>query len=689
MATTTGHKTLSSMKDFEQTPAGWSDYWGTELVAADREVSKWHKAGTKIVDRFLDKRTGRNRSTRLNIFSSSIQTLRAMLYGQVPTVDVKRRDDDADDDVARVAANIMERMLNADVQREGDSYTDCLSHALEDRLLPGLGVGRVRYTAEFKSEEFPPQMSPDGVELAPGYTDEVKTWEDATVDYVHWKDVRWSPARVWGELRWLAFRSYLTKDEMAERFGEDVAETVPYTQTKTRSEGTRTDSLDFDPWGRCEVWEIWDKAHLKVFWHVKEYGKILDEKDDPLQLTNFWPCPRFLIANCTTSSFMPRADFTLYQDLYNEIDDLAFRIERIEKALKAVGVYNSSAKAIQRMMEEGTINDLIPVDNWASFTEQGGLAGGVQWMPLADLVRALDGLYNALDRKISQLFQLTGMSDIMRGQAQTPGVTATESNLKAQFGSVRVNATQESFADFAAGIQQLKAEVISRHFDDQTIIDRSNIMRTPDQPLVAEAMKLLRERFVEYRVEIMPDNISRSDYSTLKAERTEFISSVGAFINNVMPLIEKDPSTAPPLVRILQWVSAGFRAGDQIETVLDQAYKQMIAKAKQPQQGQQKQPSPEQLKLQTEQLKAKARLEEATRKGQARMAELEAKRRADQERLAREHQNRMAEIQADMQADIAVEQAQSEFNALEEQAKAEAGIYEAKGKAPYAPGAMN
>ena len=126
--------TIESTTDFKDDATGRAARWSNEMVAADKEVEKWLKEGTKIVDRFLDMRTTNSLTskTRLNIFNSNITTLRGMLYGQVPGIDVKRRYDDANDDPARVAANILERMLNNDIDRDGDNYLEWLVKAARD-----------------------------------------------------------------------------------------------------------------------------------------------------------------------------------------------------------------------------------------------------------------------------------------------------------------------------------------------------------------------------------------------------------------------------------------------------------------------------------------------------------------------------------------------------------------------------
>jgi hypothetical protein len=71
-------KMIESTEQFADDARGQAELWSAEMAAADKEVEKWHQAGTKIVDRFLDKRTGnqaRGNTSRLNLFTSNITTL--------------------------------------------------------------------------------------------------------------------------------------------------------------------------------------------------------------------------------------------------------------------------------------------------------------------------------------------------------------------------------------------------------------------------------------------------------------------------------------------------------------------------------------------------------------------------------------------------------------------------------------
>jgi len=77
-------------------------------------------------------------------------------------------------------------------------------------------------------------------------------------------------------------------------------------------------------------------------------------KDDLLKLTGFFPCPEPMVANITTTAFMPIPDYKIGQDLYLEIDKLESRISLITEAVKVVGVYDQAAEGVKRLMSEGS-----------------------------------------------------------------------------------------------------------------------------------------------------------------------------------------------------------------------------------------------------------------------------------------------------------------------------------------------
>ena len=638
---------------YPETPEGLAARWTDETAAARKFVEKWWKRSEKIVNLFVDDRSNSlgdddKGDTRLNLFNANTTTLQALLFGKTPKIEVGRRYADSQDNVARVAAEMLERVLNADLERSDDSTIEALHNSLQDRLMPGLGNARIRYEATLqKQPDTPAIMGHDGVTalapVVPGA--EIKVDEDARTDYAYWRDQLWSPCKTFDELRWWAFGADLSRERLIKRFGEATGRALPMTpEKKSDPTGERVR----DPLATCRVWEIWSKERREVCWFVEGWTSILDCKPDPLGLDGFWPFPRPMFANLTTSKLLPTPDFVIAQDLYNEVNKLSTRITMLERTLAVRGVYDKNSDEVKRLVNEAMENELIGVDNWAMFAEKGGIKGHIDWLPLDQIVAALSALREVRTETMGLLFQVTGMSDIMRGQAA--GVaTATEQAIKARFASVRVQSLQDEFARFCTELQRIKAEVIAKHFDAATIIERSNIMRTPDAPMAQQAVELIKSHLYEYRIAVNPDSVSLPDMAALKAERFEFLTSLSTFFQMAQPIVTMMPAAMPFMLEVASWALASIKGGSEMQGVFDQAAAglkaQLAAKAAQP-----PPPPPPDPKLEAAKVKAGAEQVKAHADVASTQLDMQAKvaqHQMDMQKLAVEHGTSMQKAEAD------------------------------------------
>lgn len=595
---------ITSASQFDSTPTGLAQWWGTEIEASRQELTRFHEDSERIVTRYLDKRDAwAEGESRVNLFWSTMKVLFSMLYARPPKADVSRAFQDSDDDQARVAGTIMQRLLNRGFEEDVSSWDTAVRKAIEDWLIVGLGQIWLRYEVETEMQEQPAVIDPmSGIEMQPAMEVEVIVEEDAPVDYVHWQDFFWSPARTWHEVRWVARRVYMTKDQLEARFGEEIARIVPLTRPKQTGENEVMPK--YDPWARGEIFEIWCKEHKKVYWYAKGAEVILDVKDDPLDLEGFFPCPMPLAANVTTSNFIPRADYVFAQDQFEQLDEINTRIKWLTRAAKVVGIYDKAADGVQRMFQQASENQLIPVDNWAMFAESGGIKGKVDWVPIDAVVNAIERLRSYRQDQTMQIYEVLGISDIMRGSSNA-AETATAQQIKAQFGSTRVQLLQFYIAQWISEALRIKAEIISKHFQPQTIVERSNIMRTPDAPFVQSAIQLLKDEHVaQYRINVEADSMAAMDWSAERDSAVQFLQGLGAFISQVSPLVSQDPSAGPYLLRVLQWGMSKFRVSSEIESVLDQAISKMQQNLAQP-----KQPQPDpKMMIEAEKIKSNERI---------------------------------------------------------------------------------
>lgn len=656
---------MADPKDYPDTPEGWAARLKQEMDYAIRKLGPWQKKGEEVVKTFLDQRITMDvPSTRLNLFHSNITTLKAMLYGNVPKVEVDRRYADPDDSVARVASEMLTRMLNLDMEEAGEDYSLVMRSCLEDRLLPGFGIARLRYDADIQEEEIPAVYHPEnGMMISPATTKETVMDEWIDTIYVPWKDVLWSPCRFWSEMRWMSFRTFMDKDEVTERFGEDIAKAIPY-NAKSPIDKEDNSGKKAEIWNKAEIWEFWIKKQRCVYWYTPGYDKVLDKKEDPLELHDFWPMPPPMVANLTTAEFIPQPDYVIAQDLYKQIDILQERIQNLTEACKLVGLYDKTASdKIGQMLKPGTENQLIPVDNWAMFSEKGGIKGVIDFLPLDMVVTAIEKLISLQDRKMEQLYEITGMAEILRGGGDA-GASATQDQLKAKFGSIRIQALQDEFARFATDMQKIKFELIAAHFDPQTIIKASNMMSSPDAAtpdLIQQAVELIKNRDVsKWKIEIRPENIAMTDYAQIRQERSEYINALGLFLQSAAPITAQAPAAAPVLMELLKWGLAGFKGSNQIEGVIDRAIAVMQQQAQQPQQPQSNPKADEaNAKAQAAMQQNQQEHSQAMEKAQADLATQQQKHQAQLEVIRQQANTKLSEMVLNFKTEMGRIQAQT------------------------------
>jgi hypothetical protein len=641
---------MEKPSEFTNDPRGYAKRWTAEFSAARKFLRVFQEDGDKIVDRFLDQNksdlSGFDSSLRLNLFFSNIVTLKSMLFGKLPTVDVSRTFNDADDDEARVASLMLTRILNQDIQEEGEDYASVMRQALEDRLLPGSGNMRLRFQAETQMQITPAITDPTtGMELAPAVEQEIVTdvWTESV--YTHWKDILYSPARTYGELRWKAFRAFMDRDALVKRFGEEKGKLVPL-KSKGPLDENKSSEAGNTPWMQAEVWEIWDKINKQVCYFVEGMDETLECGAPPLELDGFWPDPPPMMANTTTSKFIARADFMLAKSLYDEIDNLQTRITILTDACKLVGVYDKGSEGVQRILNEGVESQLIPIDSWAAFAEKGGMKGAIDWLPIEQVVIVIEKLQQVQGIKIQQLYEVTGLADILRGAAQA-GASATQDRLKAQFASIRVQALQDEFARFASDAQKIKVNIISKHYPPEQIMLQSNIKYAADgsnQQLIDGAIKLIKDgNLSKWRILVKPETLAMADYAQLKLDRTDFIMSISQFMQSAAPLTEQAPQATPLLLQLLKWGLAGFKGAQEVEGIIDQAVEAMKQNppGDKPDPAVQKAQAEMQAKMQEAQMKAQQSQQEHQMEMQRMMLEM----KQDREKHALEMQALLAKLQ--------------------------------------------
>lgn len=685
----------ADLADGDLTSKDLLDRYKMEIQLYDKEYKTWETRSAKIIKRYKDERNStQTNPTRFNILYSNVQTLFPAAYGNDPKPDIQRRFKD-DDVLGRVTSDVLERCTAYQVNSK---FSDTVKHCLQDRLLPGRGISWVRYEPHFRDAQLPGQDT-DGEITDYVYPSEGEEslqevyYEEVCHDYVYWKDFGHNTARIWDEVYCGWRKVYLTKQELIDRFGKEMAALCP---------------MDYSPRGLSEekknevmkkstIYELWDKTKEKVFWLHKDLDVFLDAKDDPLDLPDFFPFPKPLLATVTNDSLVPVPDYVEYQDQAMELDELTSRISQITKSIKIVGVYDASAAGVERMLNEGVENRLIAVESWAVFGEKGGLRGAMELMPIKELMETLLGLYEAREKVKNDLYEITGIADIIRG-ATKASETATAQNIKSQFATLRLDSIQHSVARFAKDMVVNTALIIAKHFSLDTIKSISGVQlmtlqekqqfqmqqqqsqaaqqqwqvisqqaqaagqQPPppppappsiddktqellDNPTWEEVYALLQDQpHLTFRIDIETDSTIKMDEQQDQQARVEFLQAAGTFIQQASEI--QNPELMPLLVQMLLFGVRGFKVGKSIEGTFRTILQKVEKQASQPQPPK---ADPEMEKIKADQASQQARM-------QADIATTQAKAQSDERAQAQKLQSDKEIAAAKLQGDILIEQ---------------------------------
>lgn len=645
------------------------------IAAYDKAFDKWLKRTEKIVKRYKDEGTNyqyASQAAKFNILWSNVQTLVPATFSRLPQPDVSRRFRDSDP-VGRVASLILERALEFEVKHYSD-YRETMRNSVFDRFLGGRGTAWVRYEPKISAQ------NPAGGEYSDeGEEEPLEQIDDecAPVDYVHWRDFGHSIARTWEEVTCVWRKLYLTEDQVKARFGEDMATRIPYdtiapTDDSSRSRVSVSGVAQINK--QALIYEIWNKNTKTACWISKTLGDVIEEKADPLGLESFFPCPRPLFGTITTDSLIPTPDFVQYQDQANELDTLSDRIDGLIKALKVAGVYNAQFKELQRLFTEAGNTDLIPVKDWAAFAEKGGLDAAVGLIDLQPIAQALQMAYQAREELVSQVYMITGISDIMRGESDA-AETAAAQGIKARFGAIRLRTTQEDVALYATDLLRLKAEVMCNKFTDETLMSIASVsqLQETDQQLVPQALQLLRQAVTrDFRIEIAADSLVQIDEEQEKQSRLEFLSQVSAFLEKTVPAAQAVPQAAPALLEMLKFGVSAFKAGKTLEGMLDMALQSLQHDLA----AQQNQPKPPPIEIQKVMAESQGRMQELQAKAQVEMQIEAAKQQFEREKAAGEQQVEILRAHLDQQTALREQQFQAMQAEQENQLEAQRSLLE-------------
>jgi hypothetical protein len=454
-------------------------YW-REIERYEKAAKEWYSCGDKIVKRYADEDHPDAGERRFALLWANVETYKPSIYSKAPICLVERRYRDKDP-IGRVAADIMERVANATLDIGGIDET--LRLARDDVLLPGRGTVWVRYAPTFEKKQSQVIDFKTGKQTNEEY--EALKSERLCVDYVYWKFFGHNLARCWSNV-WVCWRiCHYEKAEATQHFGKAIADKLKYTTRRVNDDDDESEA------NCAEIYEVWDSRKRLMSCIVKEWDDkgALDSGPPPINFSRFFPCPEPAYATRTTKSLFPTPDYEYYRDQAKDIDDLTAKISNMldwlrVKAFIPRGPSGGGADAIEAAVTDSGNDDIfIEVGSWAEWVEKGGAKALIDWLPIDMIVKALQQAIAVRNQIVQDVYQITGISDILRGQTD-PEETFGAQDIKQQTGGRRLRNRKDDFARFCEDVCRLVVEAGAENFQPQTLAEMSGYLYTPGRPTV-------------------------------------------------------------------------------------------------------------------------------------------------------------------------------------------------------------
>lgn len=694
---------------------GLVEVWTKEAENSNEYEKNWRGEAEKYFEIYKDQyNVGVNGSAseldskRYNVFWANTQTLRPLVFSKLPKPNIVQRFND-EDEIAKLASEMMERVI--DLYLSDSDAEDTIGKCRDDYLVGGRGVARVCYNPE------------EVYELEDGTEEIDTTSKKCYIEYWPWQDFRMSTEKEWSKLRWVAFRHYMSREELIEKFGEK-GKNVALNKT-------RLDSLSKAPedslFKMAEVWEIWDKhAGEVLFATLGGGGVLLDKEEDPYKLKSFFPLPIPLGSKSDPSSLIPIPLYRYYKSQAEELNKVDARIKSLIEQCKATGIYNSIAEG----------SDIEALFNGAdgTFTPLKG-TGGLQktsdmvlFKPLNEIILAIRELQQHKVEIINAIRDITGISDIVRGVSMA-SETATAQQLKGNFAISRIQPLQKEVEYWSRDLIRLLVELTMENYSIQElaqmtglkIVDINTIASqakdrlkvlvmegqkqiNPQDPQAQEKMDMLKQQaeqgFKEtmkgpleilkgyaatpeqlqqidalikndkmrtFSIDVETDSTIRVDQQQEKQDRAEYIAAISQFSSAFFPLVQSGIVSQDAFQQFLMFISKPYKVGRTVEEAL----------LKTDQEPKEKQPSAEEMlaqaQIQLNQQKLQLESQKAQSEASLKQQEIDIKKAAQLFEMEK-HQDDMefedVNKQADRQHENVNKQADREAKTLDQIVKA-------------------
>lgn len=559
--------------------------WIDRITSAEKKWQVYHDLIKEIREYYKNEK----KKNKQNIFWSSIETLKPFIYFKAPTPYVERRSKVANP-VEDVACKILETALihNLDSQ----DFDGVIKYARNDYLLSGLGLTYEKFepVIEQVSQQIETVDPATGETIIQSISAEVMTEAKVETTYFDPKKVLFdcNHVAVWEDCEWVAQIIEMTKREAIAQFGEEIASQIV----------ERGFSLEEELDRATKVYRIWDKKGQKIIYLAKEVkDRFLRVDDDVLKIEGFYPFPKPVFATMANDGLIPVPDYSEIKCQLDELDGINARMKLTQQALKVAGAYDGSFPELANILDKDVT--LIQVSDFDKVREKGGIEGFVGFMPIGQYIEALKALAERRAQLMSAIYEITGVSDIMRGNAD-PNETATAVTKKTNFGTLRNQDRQNDFQRYLTDVLKIKAEIICEMFTPELLAQYADSETNPQ--IIDAAIQLLKsDKLRNLTLGVETDTSFMQDE---EAEKTlDAVKTIHEMITAAFQTVSAQPALLTLYKKMIESVVVTLPNTRQFTAAIDDTFNRIEQELAQPDE---EQPNPDVIRAQADMMRAQA-----------------------------------------------------------------------------------
>ncbi len=534
--------------------------WLNKINTAEKKYSDYYHLIKETRDFYKDNRSSALKNGHFNIFWSTIETLKPFLYFKQPKPYIERAGKTVSK-AQKLACEILSNALAWDLQQF--DFDSIIKYARNDFLISGCGIVWERYIPEFTS-----QASISN----PKQKIEIKKSEKVVSEYVNPEHflADCDAVGIWEDVSWVARKIFMSKNQAQEIFGTEACINL-----------VSADETDYHNKEVC-IYEIWDKNSQNVYWLAKEKtDNFLKVVHNPLNIKGFFPCPKPIFATLTNDSIIPTPDYCLIKELLNELNGVHSRMRLTMQALKVSGAYDNSFPELANILNKDIT--LVAAKDFQRLKDCGGLKGILDFIPIEQYILALEQLAVRRQDIINQIYEITGVSDIMRGSSNAAD-TATAITQKTNFGTLRNQDRQNDMQRFIKELFIIKADIICEQFSAETLL---KFLPQSQQllPEAEQAVCLLKDdKMRDMILEIETDNVFN-----LEAEIQQTVNGIktlNEIVSMALPVVSQQPLLLPLYRGMVDSFCSTLPKARAFESIIEKVFSSIEAEFQAP-------PSPE------------------------------------------------------------------------------------------------